>query len=306
MEKNYATYFADWVAGNISTEEVKVLIPEKEFIAFQKINKTIDVISKLETPLDTTLQNIKKKINNQQLDKKQTQPKVIKLYAKWAASIAAMLVLFIGISNYFDSIEVSIQSGFGEQKTVALLDNSEVILNATSSIKYDKKTWKNKRELFLDGEAYFKVTKGNSFTVNTKNGSVTVLGTHFNVNSKADYFNVICYEGKVSVKTATKEYILTPGKGIETTNNTERALQISSNSPNWFNGISEFDNVPLKLVIDELEKQFNITFDRTTINQTRKFSGSFNNKKQKLALAAVFKPMRVIYKIKGDKIILKE
>jgi ferric-dicitrate binding protein FerR (iron transport regulator) len=302
MKENYATYFADWLEGKITDKEVKALIPEKEFLAFQKINKTFDVISDLESPLDTTLFNIKKHINK----KTPSKIKVINMYTKWVVSVAAMLVLFIGINTYFTNLEVVVYADYGSQKTIALLDNSEVIINANSTIKYNKSTWKNKRELFLDGEAYFKVTKGNTFTVNTKNGSVTVLGTQFNVNSKDHYFNVICYEGKVKVVAQEKEHILTPGKGVEVIDNQERNLLILNHSPNWFKGESEFDNVPLKMVIDELENQFHITFDRTKINQTKNFTGSFNNKKLNTALASVFKPMQINYKITKDKVILFE
>ena len=303
MEENYEKYFADWIAGEITAKEVKALIPEKEFLAFQKINKAFDVLSDLETPLDNTLKEIKQKIDAK---KAPSKTKVINLYVKWAASIAAVFVLFIGINKYFDQPEISIYANYGKQKTIALLDNSEVILNANSTLKYNKKTWKNKRELFLNGEAYFKVTKGSTFTVNTKNGSVTVLGTHFNVNSKENYFNVICYEGKVKVVSNNKEYILTPGKGVEISNQQEKELLVSSQSPTWFKGESTFDNVPLKIVIDALENQFHITFDRTKINQSKKFTGSFNNKNLKIALASVFKPMQVTYKSVNDKVILSE
>ncbi len=273
-------------------------------MAFQKINKTLDVISELEAPLDNTLLNIKKNIQQNAVKETPKKKNVINLYSKWAVSIAAMFVLFFGIKNYFGNTDVNIYTNYGEQKTVALLDGSEVILNAKSTITYNKSSWKNKRELFLDGEAYFKVTKGSTFTVNTKNGSVTVLGTHFNVNSKDNYFNVICYEGKVKVVEGNRTSILTPGKGISTLNSKHKTIEIVNTSPNWIDGESEFNNVPLKLVMDELEKQFHITFDRSAIDETKNFTGSFDNKKLKTALASVFKPMQIKYKIVGKKIIL--
>jgi len=63
-----------------------------------------------------------------------------------------------------------------------------VVLNSKSTISFNKTDWKNNRQLTLDGEAYFKVEKGSTFTVNTNNGSVTVLGTQFNVNSTRRFF----------------------------------------------------------------------------------------------------------------------
>lgn len=70
-----------------------------------------------------------------------------------------------------------------------LSDNTKVWLNAGTTLKYPVPFHKNKREIFLDGEAYFEVTKNKEkpFVVNFSEGSVKVLGTKFNVKT---------YEGK--------------------------------------------------------------------------------------------------------------
>jgi ferric-dicitrate binding protein FerR (iron transport regulator) len=47
-------------------------------------------------------------------------------------------------------------------------------------------------------EAYFQVKKGQTFSVNTTDGVVKVLGTHFNVKQRKNYFEVNCFEGLVS------------------------------------------------------------------------------------------------------------
>lgn len=305
MEKKYNNYFADYIEGKITDIELKEKVSEKEYLAIRKIAKSFDVIAELETPMDNTLASIKNKIA-QQTKPAPKKTKIISLISKWAISVAAALLIFVGIRNYFGNNDVNIYANFGEQKTIALLDDSEVILNAKSTIKYNKSAWKNKRELFLDGEAYFKVTKGSTFTVNTKNGNVTVLGTHFNVISKGDYFRVICYEGKVKVVSDNTTNILTPGKGVLNLNTKNETFEITTNEPTWFKGYSEFTNAPLTLVISELEKQFKLTFDTTNVDTSREFTGSFNNKNLKKALAAVFIPMEIHYKTVADKIILSK
>jgi len=299
MKNNYSTYFADWMEGKLSDEEIKSLIPEKELLAFKKINKTFDTIKELNAPMDAVLSKIKAQIH---AENKKT--KVMNINYKWVASIAALFLIYFGISNFLFTSDVTILSNYGEQKTIALLDNSEVLLNAKSTIKYNKSSWKNKRELFLKGEAYFKVTKGSTFKVDTKNGSVTVLGTHFNVKSRGNYFEVFCYEGKVKVIHNTKTYILTPGKGVKIDRNQNVLLTGNTNEPSWVNGTSDFSKVKLKLVIDELENQFNIKFDRKNIDENKKFTGSFDNKRLNLALASVFKTMGIHYKKEKNTIIL--
>ena len=43
-----------------------------------------------------------------------------------------------------------------EQTTVTLPDNSEVFLNAASEVRFNDKSWEDKREVNLKGEAFFK------------------------------------------------------------------------------------------------------------------------------------------------------
>ena len=84
-------------------------------------------------------------------------------------------------------------------------------LNAKSLLAFNKKDWKQEREVELDGEAFFKVAKGSSFNVITKSGTVTVYGTQFNVKQRDNYFEVICYEGLVGVTYNSQETKLKPG-----------------------------------------------------------------------------------------------
>ena len=84
---------------------------------------------------------------------------------------------------------VSEEAGFhtlnvpkGGEYILQLPDGSCVWLNSESSIRFPIRFAGNKREVFLSGEAYFKVAKNEKspFQVYVKGGSVTVLGTSFN------------------------------------------------------------------------------------------------------------------------------
>ncbi len=298
-------YLAEWLEGNLSDIEFKEHVSAKDYLTYQKLKASFNILSDLEAPMDSTLKEIKRKL----LKKEVVAPrktKVITMYTKWAVSIAAVFVLFFSIYNNFSNTEMVINSGFGEQQTVALLDGSEVILNAKSTLKYNVSDWKNKREIFLDGEAYFKVTKGSSFTVKTKNGDITVLGTQFNVSSKDNFFTVVCYEGKVKVIEHTHTHILTPGKAVSLIKGDRKLWSLDHSQPKWIVGESSFNEIPLEFVIDELENQFNITFDRNKIDQSVNFTGSFDNKNLSIALASVLKPMKISYKVIGSKVILSE
>ena len=72
---------------------------------------------------------------------------------------------------------------------IVLPDGSQVWLNAGSNLDYNNSVFnKNLREVTLNGEAYFDVTKnaGKPFIIHTKKMDVKVIGTAFNVRSYND------------------------------------------------------------------------------------------------------------------------
>ena len=96
--------------------------------------------------------------------------------------IASVVVITLGIYfAFFNTNPTVVQTLVSQQTTIELPDESKVTLNAGSEITYSKTDWSDKRHLNLEGEAYFKVAKGKTFDVVTSKGTVTVVGTEFNV-----------------------------------------------------------------------------------------------------------------------------
>lgn len=299
-------FLAKWIANEISDAELKKLVSEDDFLVYQKIKVGIDVFEQLEAPLDDTYQKIQQKIQAQTATK--PKHKIISLYSKIAFALAASVLIFFSIAKFFGNNYIINQSSFGEQKIVMLLDGSEVIMNAKSELKYDIKNWDNSREVFLKGEAFFKVKKGSKFTVITDNGSVTVMGTQFNVNSRDKFFEVICYAGKVKVVSNKKNFVLLPNQTIRNNNGfiSNEKSEILDKTPSWLSGESSFKSVPLRQVILVLEHQFNIKINATNIDDTIIFTGSINNKDLNIALAAVFKTVQINYTVSGKQVTLSK
>src|SRR5690606_5542552 len=126
--------------------------------------------------------------------------------------IASVLVIAFGLYfTIFQNNVTQVETVTGEKIWVGSPGGSQVLWNALSSMEYKKKREKE-RSLQLDGEAYFKVAKGKKFGVVTENGVVTGVGTQFNVKQRANFFEVKCFEGKVSVVSDTIKRLLRPGQ----------------------------------------------------------------------------------------------
>jgi ferric-dicitrate binding protein FerR (iron transport regulator) len=121
----------------------------------------------------------------------------------------------------------------GEMYAFSLPDQSQVLLNAGSQASFKSWDWSSNRAVSLQGEAYFKVAKGQKFTVETNLGSVTVLGTQFNVKARDNRFEVTCYEGKVQRSLSNEEQIILPGQRI-VINESDRIL--ATTKPSHPNG----------------------------------------------------------------------
>lgn len=103
----------------------------------------------------------------------------------------------------------------GEYKLV-LEDGSRIWLNSASELRYPVHFTKDKRQVWLEGEAYFEIAHNAEcpFVVKTAKQDVTVLGTSFDVTAYKDENNVYTtlLNGSVRVDTKGKQQVLLPGE----------------------------------------------------------------------------------------------
>lgn len=290
LTKEEESFLAKWLDGTISDLTLKELVSEQDFIDYKKIKNGLVLLDELNRPVASSFNAINDSISKKR-NIKNTQASF-----KWGLSIAASILVVLGSYFAFSFEEITHETSYAEQKTISLPDGSEVVLNAKSAINFTKKNWNNNRIIELKGEAFFKVKKGSTFSVQTPNGLVKVLGTQFNIKDTDTFFEVVCYEGKVSVTNNKNEHVLTTGNAIRKIDGKNSEKYDKEDSlPSWLNGESSFLSVPLKYVILELEKQYNIQIDARRIDDSIIFTGSFSNKDLKLALVSVFKTMDIKY-----------
>jgi transmembrane sensor len=287
-----------WLDNELSEEGTKDLKQSEDFETLEKIAHYVSQMEVPKVDSEKALEAFKAR----NLTKKET--KVIPLNFKTFMKVAAVLVVMLSSSYFlFFNNTKSFATQIADTETLILPDNSEVILNAQSKLKYNKKTWKENRGLELDGEAFFKVSKGQKFTVNTDAGIVQVLGTQFNVKERDNYFEVQCYEGLVGVTFNNETIKLPKGKSFRVINGViQKVDDFNAESPSWILAESSFDKIPLRQVIDELERQYDLKITVKDVDISQLFSGTFTHENKNIALESVTIPLKLSFKIEGNNV----
>lgn len=140
--------------------------------------------------------------NNDQLKKFKSPKNVFRKRAIFSTAVLFILCMVFYVVELPHSGYTNHRiAGKGQRLTFILPDSSTVVLNSGSEVKYSN-DFSKRRTIFLKGEAFFKVTKNNDapFIVHTNDFDVKVLGTEFNINSRAIDQTVSLAKGKVNVR----------------------------------------------------------------------------------------------------------
>lgn len=287
---------AKWLADEMTQSELEAFERSADFETYKKI-KELSAQMKV-SDFDT-------QIMYQNIVEHKKKKKVVRLQDLWFSKVAAILLVALGIAflvrPYISSTEYA---AVGEKNTFLLPDHSEIVLNSDSEIHYKRWNWDNERSLDLNGEAFFKVAKGEKFTVNTDLGKVTVVGTQFNIKARNNNFEVECYEGKVKVAFNKKTIFLTKGQNIVVQNNTKiEAIPLIDLQPAWLGNEIKFNNNSLADVIEEVERQYSITIENTT-DSNKSFTGTLPLKNLDAALQILSKTYHLNYEKTTNKRII--
>lgn len=290
-----------WLNGELSPRELQDLKKSADYRSYKDIVENAAKFQRPHFDEQQGLHELKERLS------KPEQVETGKSYAPFYRA-AAILVVLLGTGLFFwlNSPKV-ISTGKAEMAVVELPDESTVRLNAASRIKFRPSAWDKSRTLKLDGEAFFEVEKGKKFTVETEQGKISVLGTKFNVKDREDFFEVYCYEGAVKVVVENREIILSKGNFIRMVAG-EVDLKIFDKSlPGWTQRESEFDAVPLKEVLAELERQFDLEITTEDVEVDQLFTGTFSHMNRETALKSVTIPLQLEFRFTSDrKVVLYE
>ena len=174
--------------------------------------------------------------------------------------------------------------GKGEEYQLVLSDGTRVWLNSETRLKFPVQFSNNRREVFLEGEAYFEVTKNPEapFIVKTGHMDVEVLGTSFNVSAYKDEASIqtTLVEGKVRVSSEfgqSLEQVLKPNEQAVFNKSSNQFKIIEVNAAlysSWCEGIFVFNEESLDDILRKLSRWYDINvFFQSEEVRAYQFSG---------------------------------
>lgn len=241
------------------------------------------------------------------------------------ASIAASVALLIGIfSSLFlkstiDNIHreetiTVVETLSGQKMKMTLPDQTQVWLNSESKLTYSNNFNREKREIQLEGEAYFEVTKNTNkeFIVSTSDVKVLVKGTSFEVSAYREdpYISVSLVEGNVNV-TDKKLRLLSGLEANEVIKVNKSSMQfaLTRNTkhafPLWTQEELVFYNVDLFELTKKIERWYgvNIKLENPIVNQKYTFSVKTESIRELLDLFNKITPIE--YEVNGKEVAIR-
>ena len=304
-------FWEEWTAKHPEKEEeVTKAISLVNQITFKKEKIGAGVEDKVWSGIKEVIEEVSS--TNNQFTKQVTTSKSINngrlIRLASLAAVAAMAIFFLMVNTQSD-FDSTVQTQFADIQSITLPDGSVVQLNSDSKLSYDSKRWGSDRMIELKGEAFFEVKKGSKFTVHTDNGNVKVLGTSFNVYSRAKAFDVYCKTGKVSVTAEKSTTILTPNQAVSIQNqkhNIQKIVKPNENRSNWKEGLYTYTAENVGEVVKELERQLDIKILISETLKKKLYTGSFNTVGIESALSEVFWPLDLKYSIDGNNVAISK
>jgi transmembrane sensor len=204
----------------------------------------------------------------------------------------------------------------GRRTMLELQDGSTIWLNSDTRIEYNKDFMAGAtREVYLKGEAYFKVApdKSRPFIVHTENVSIRVVGTSFNVKAydNDSRIETTLVEGKIMIQNKEQEgkIDLSPNQRAVFSKKKQNILienyTRTENYTSWKNGVLTFEDEPMREIIPVLERWYNVAFhveDNAMLDC--QFTAKVNNKSLAEVLELFKASEKITYRIQGRQVFL--
>jgi len=196
---------------------------------------------------------------------------------------------------------------------IVLADGTKVWLNAYSSLKFPSRFDSKERVVELLGEAYFEVApnKKQPFKVRSREQTIEVLGTHFNISAcESESTVTTLLEGAVKVNriASNSSVLLKPGQQSTIKEDTKQIQLAHINTEHavaWKNGYFNFDNETLASILSKIERWYDVEFTYEKTPSAKTYIGAVSRSRN---LSAVLRALEaaadVKFKRTGRKILV--
>ena len=208
---------------------------------------------------------------------------------------------------------------YGKRTEITLSDGTNVWLNSGTRLVYPAVFAKNKREVYIDGEAVFEVKHSDvkPFLVNSRDFTVRVMGTVFNVSAYSDdqYSSAVLERGKIELSYKGNSLLhkektqLSPGD-MAIYNPSKKEISEKRVNPadylSWRMGYYVFRSERLDNILKKLARYYDveIKLQNTELGE-QTFSGSLDLKKTpEDVLKVIQKTTSLTFSCTKDEIII--
>lgn len=226
--------------------------------------------------------------------RQKTVKRNLSLFTK-IASVAAVFLLLLSMSWYIFDLkrqlpETAMQTisvPAGQRVELILADGTNVWLNAGTTFTFPNNFSSANREVQLNGEGYFTVSRNEKkpFIVKTSSYDIKVLGTEFNVMAyaKAPMFEVTLLHGSVEVYSDLKQQKVLLESNMQVHVENDQLVKgpvARFDHLLWKEGVICFDDEPVDRMIEKLELYFDtrIVVENEAFKKKR-YTGKFQAKK---------------------------
>jgi len=247
------------------------------------------------------------------------------MLARWYYPVAASIALLL-VAGYFliqntEAEQINYTTAFGETLEVTLPDGTWVQLNGNSSLQVPA-IWpkKGKREVWLEGEAFFHVNKAQEqatsglrdFLVHTHEVQISVKGTEFNVRQRRKTTEVVLQSGKVEVALPhqDKQITMQPGDMVAYASE-QNGFQISQVDPTLYTSWKEnqlvFEQESVQEIAHVLEDTYGYAVEISSDSlRNELFSGSTPTDNLEVLLLSLEATLQVAIQQRNDSIFINK
>ncbi|MCY4160480.1 MAG: DUF4974 domain-containing protein [Flavobacteriaceae bacterium] len=219
-----------------------------------------------------------------------------------------------------DLVYNTLKVPYGKKFELILSDGTLIHLNSGTTLKYPVEfiPEKGKRQVFLQGEAFFKVAEDKffPFVVNTDGIHVKVLGTEFNISSFSDnaMTYVVLVEGTVELHQNAEligpsPLILSSGFKAQIDRELDTEIEVEKVNPfqyiSWIDGELLFRKSSLENILKTFERHYNITIinHNEDLNDIL-FNASFKKEPIENILIYLDDVLGLDYRIKNNTVVI--